>query len=74
MSRVNENYMIIFLSYDCKIYRDSGGPMTTITSKNRPDKLIGIVSFGEECADPNYPGVYSRISSVRQWITYYTGI
>lgn len=48
--------------------------MTTITSKNRPDKLIGIVSFGEECADPNYPGVYSRISSVRPWITYYTGI
>jgi secreted trypsin-like serine protease len=63
MSRVNENYMIIFFY-----------PMTTITSKNRPDKLIGIVSFGEECADPNYPGVYSRISSVRQWIAYYTGI
>uniref|UniRef100_A0A1L8DQF2 trypsin n=1 Tax=Nyssomyia neivai TaxID=330878 RepID=A0A1L8DQF2_9DIPT len=42
---------------------DSGGP---ITADN--DLLVGVVSFGFGCARPRYPGVYARISSVRQWI------
>ena len=30
---------------------------------------IGIVSFGEDlCADPEYPGVYTRMSSVVDWV------
>jgi trypsin len=37
-------------------------------------KLIGVVSFGMDCADPVFPGVYARISSVRQWIAAYTGL
>lgn len=35
--------------------------------------LIGLVSFGMECADPKYPGVYSRVASVRPWIKAYVG-
>ena len=33
---------------------------------------IGIVSFGNECANPDYPGVYTRVSSVLGWISRYT--
>jgi trypsin len=41
---------------------DSGGPL--VANK----KLVGVVSFGYGCAVPNYPGVYSRVASVRDWI------
>lgn len=30
--------------------------------------LIGVVSFGMDCADEVYPGVYARVSSARNWI------
>jgi len=29
---------------------------------------VGIVSFGEGCGDKTYPGVYTRISSVHEFI------
>ncbi|XP_017862340.1 PREDICTED: trypsin-4 [Drosophila arizonae] len=43
---------------------DSGGPLTA------QGKLIGIVSWGVGCADPFYPGVYTRLShpSIRGWV------
>lgn len=39
---------------------DSGGPLVGGTGANA--RLIGIVSWGEECAS-RYPGVYTRVSS-----------
>lgn len=49
---------------------DSGGPLV-----NTDDgRQVGIVSFGNDCALPNYPGVYARIASARQWIKEQTGI
>ncbi|XP_043520749.1 trypsin 3A1-like, partial [Frieseomelitta varia] len=47
---------------------DSGGPMV------QHDKLIGIVSWGYGCARPSYPGVYTRVTVLRRWITEKTGL
>lgn len=41
---------------------DSGGPITL------GDNLIGITSFGFGCAQPQSPGVYTRISNYQGWI------
>ncbi|MEQ2160374.1 hypothetical protein GOODEAATRI_033160, partial [Goodea atripinnis] len=45
---------------------DSGGPMVS----NQDNRWIqaGIVSFGKQCALPNFPGVYSRVSQYQAWI------
>ncbi|TMW39206.1 hypothetical protein DOY81_015714, partial [Sarcophaga bullata] len=42
--------------------KDSGGPLIA------NGKLIGIVSWGDDCALPNKPGVYARVSELRGWI------
>ncbi|XP_039746143.1 trypsin-2-like [Pararge aegeria] len=47
---------------------DSGGPAVS------NDVLTGIVSFGIGCARPGVPGVYTNVSSVRNWIKRNTGI
>ncbi|XP_055389467.1 trypsin-7-like [Condylostylus longicornis] len=41
---------------------DSGGPALY---KN---KVVGIVSWGNECGQPNNYGVYSKVSHVINWI------
>ncbi|XP_068083907.1 serine proteinase stubble [Anabrus simplex] len=46
---------------------DSGGPMV-IQRDDRRWLLAGIISWGIGCAEPNQPGVYTRISEFRDWI------
>ncbi len=38
---------------------DSGGPLTT--PKGNARRLIGVVSFGNGCARPGFPGIYARV-------------
>lgn len=52
---------------------DEGGPLIC-NVKNGANKLIGLVSWSEGCAESNYPGVYARVQTVRSWIQGVTGI
>ena len=45
---------------------DSGGPLMIL--ENHRYQLLGIVSFGRGCADPQFPGVYARVSELMDWI------
>lgn len=44
---------------------DSGGPIVDASSR----ALIGLVSWGEGCAQPGKAGVYSRVSTLLSFIT-----
>ncbi|XP_064074436.1 trypsin, alkaline C-like [Vanessa tameamea] len=41
---------------------DSGGPLL------HQGVIIGVTSFGYECARPNYPGVFMKVPSYTNWI------
>ena len=45
---------------------DSGGAL--IKTEDTHKMLIGIVSWGIECARPGLPGVYTRVGSYLEWI------
>jgi len=44
---------------------DSGGPLVVNS------RLVGVVSFGQGCAEPGYYGVYARTANYTAWIKRY---
>ncbi|KAK9751337.1 Trypsin [Popillia japonica] len=47
---------------------DSGGPLVI------DDVLVGVVSWGIGCAQPEYPGVYASVPNLRSYISEVSGI
>jgi secreted trypsin-like serine protease len=50
---------------------DSGGPLIIKGPNSTSDILVGMVSWGFDCADPSFPGVYSRIAATASWLQQY---
>ena len=50
---------------------DSGGPLMVLDETTDQWIQVGIVSWGDGCAEPNYYGVYTRISNYAAWIHNY---
>ncbi len=53
---------------------DSGGPLTVPNARGNGVVLAGIVSWGEGCAAPEFPGMYGRVSRFAHLIEQYTGV
>ena len=52
---------------------DSGGPLAILDNKTHNYIVIGITSYGIGCANPKYPGVYTRIDRFLDWINMFSG-
>lgn len=52
---------------------DSGGPLVVPDASGTGWLQAGIVSWGFDCAKPNYYGVYTRLSNFTTWIATQTG-
>ncbi|MGJ8640408.1 MAG: S1 family serine peptidase [Opitutaceae bacterium] len=46
---------------------DSGAPLF-VSDGADGHVLVGITSWGEGCAEPNFPGIYTRVGVFRDWV------
>eukprot|EP00804_Cyclotella_cryptica_P014645 CCRYP_012681-RC/>CCRYP_012681-RC protein AED:0.17 eAED:0.17 QI:396/1/1/1/0.5/0/3/0/367 len=69
---ITENMLCAFAAGKDSCQGDSGGPLVLGRPGGGPLEpfvQVGIVSFGlGGCASPEFPGVYTRVSSVAEWV------
>jgi hypothetical protein len=53
---------------------DSGGPLVVLNAAGTGYLLAGITSWGNGCADPDYPGFFCKVAAVASFIEETTGI
>jgi Trypsin len=66
-TKPKSHFAILTVSLFLSSY-DSGSPIIIPGFSAKDDILIGLVSWGELCADPSFPGVNARVSFARDWI------
>jgi secreted trypsin-like serine protease len=49
-------------------FGDSGGPLVVASGTPQGFVQVGIVSWGPQCGNPLFPGVYTRVTSFSDWI------
>ena len=47
---------------------DSGGPLYLPADEGEPAVLVGVVSWGNGCGKPGFPGVYTNLSYFAGWL------
>jgi trypsin len=57
-----------FKEGDDACYGDSGGPIILQGKNVSTDVQLGVTSYGFGCADPTLPGIYARVSYVKDWL------
>uniref|UniRef100_A0A3Q2DQT1 Peptidase S1 domain-containing protein n=1 Tax=Cyprinodon variegatus TaxID=28743 RepID=A0A3Q2DQT1_CYPVA len=64
-------YLLFFEDLDTNNYLcgDSGGPLVVQNQNSSIWVQAGVVSFGEGCAKPMKPGIYTRVSKYQRWIS-----
>ncbi|MCJ8313427.1 MAG: serine protease [Saccharospirillaceae bacterium] len=48
---------------------DSGGPLMYYDEQKKQYYHTGVVSFGNGCAEPEFPGIYTRTDYFNDWIS-----
>lgn len=50
---------------------DSGGPLVVLNAAGDGVLVAGVTSWGYGCADPQFPGMYARVSEFDNWLRTY---
>lgn len=70
LRRINENVLCAGYEQGGKdsCEGDSGGPLMLRMPGQKTWTVVGLVSNGVRCAEPNLPGIYTRVSRYLDWI------